>query len=58
MSQQQAIYDQVTDLTVRTLQPVSACGTNDQFLHKVIFQPPLDAPRGNPMQRSLGYATD
>ena len=47
ISQQQAIYDQISDLTVRVLRPFSACRSDGRLFHQVIFRCSLETPRGN-----------
>ena len=42
VSQQQAIYDQITNLTVRTLRLDSILCTHDRPCHQVFFQHPLE----------------
>ena len=42
ISQQQAIYDQITDLTVRVFQLIFILYTDDRFYHQVFFQYPLE----------------
>jgi hypothetical protein len=38
ISQQQAIYDQIANLTVRARRLVSACCTDDRFFYQVVFR--------------------
>jgi hypothetical protein len=48
VSQQQAIYDQITNLTVRVFRPgFHTLYTDDRSRHRVFFQHPLEAPRGD-----------
>ena len=50
ISQQQAIYDQITDLTVRIIRLVSAHRTDDRSFRQVVFRCILETPRGSVMQ--------
>jgi len=52
ISQQQAIYNQITDLTVSILRIVSACRSDNQFFCQVIFRRALETPRGNRTPRA------
>ena len=47
VSQQQAIYDQITNLTVRTFPLVFILCTDDRSYYQVFFQHPLEASRGS-----------
>ena len=47
ISQQQAIYEQIMDLTVSTFQLALIIYTDDRFCHQVFFQHPLEASRGD-----------
>jgi len=46
VSQQQAIYDRITDLTVRFFRSALNLYTDNRPCHQVFFQHPLEAPRG------------
>ena len=47
ISQQQAIYDQIKNLTVRIVQLVFILHTDDRSRDQVFFQHPIEASRGN-----------
>ena len=47
VSQQQAIYDQITILTVRVLRLVFSIYTDDRFCHPVFSQHSLETSRGD-----------
>ena len=47
ISQQQAIYDRITDLTVRIYRFVSVPHADDRLFHQVVFRCALEASRGN-----------
>jgi len=51
VSQQQAIYDQITILTVRVLRPVFSLYADSRFCHQVFSQHSLEASRGGADQR-------
>ena len=44
VSQQQAIYDQITDLTVRIPRFASPCCTDDRSFYQVVFLCALETP--------------
>jgi len=46
VSQQQAIYDQITGLTVRVFRSTHILYIDNRSCHQVFFQHPLEAPRG------------
>jgi len=46
VSQQQAIYEQITDLTVRVFRSAPILYIDDRSCHQDFFQHPLEAPRG------------
>ena len=47
ISQQQAIYDRITDLIVGAFRCISILYTDDQFSHRVFFRYPLKTSRGD-----------
>ena len=51
ISQQQAIYDQITNLTVWPFLFVSACCNDDRCFYLVVFRCTLESSRGNTIQR-------
>ena len=50
VSQQQAVYDRITDLAVSDFQFVSAFHTDNRVFCQVVFRRTLETPRGNAIQ--------
>ena len=50
LSQQQAIYDRITDLAVSDFQFVSVLHADNRFFCQVVFRCTLETPRGDATQ--------
>ena len=50
VSQQQAVYDRITDLAVSDFRFVSALHADNRLFRQVVFRCTLETPRGNAMQ--------
>ena len=52
ISHQEAIYDRITNLTVRICWFISPPHADDRLLYQVVFRCALEASRGNPARRA------